>query len=234
MRRSFCCGENDLRRLIVRNASDSVRLLLLDLDGTLTREPSPWKHIHERLGLWGQAVRHLEDFTAGKIDYHEFCRLDVDEWRETPCMRIRGFLDEIEFRPAALRLLPQWAAVSGLHIVLLSSGFDCVARRLLDACGIFNGRISVIAQTLECDASGRARVEPRVVLKDARSDKRAHLEKYLAAHGLDISQTAAFDDHTDDERLFSGMCRVWRISDDETLENAALELEPLLPQERQA
>jgi len=124
--------------------------------------------------------------------------------------------------------------VSGLHIVLLSSGFDCVARRLLDACGIFNGRISVIAQTLECDASGRARVEPRVVLKDARSDKRAHLEKYLAAHGLDISQTAAFDDHTDDERLFSGMCRVWRISDDETLENAALELEPLLPQERQA
>jgi len=166
---------------------------------------------------------------AGKIDYYEFCRLDVAEWRETDCSQISEFLNDIEFRPAALRLLPQWAAVDNLHIMLLSSGFEHVARRLLDACGLYNGRVGVIAQPLESTELGRAHVEPKVILKDIQADKRAHLEKYLAAHDLDISQVAAMDDHIDDERLFAGMRRVWHITDDNALELAALELAPLLP-----
>ena len=34
-----------------------ISAVIFDLDGTLTKTASPWRHIHERLGLWDSAMR---------------------------------------------------------------------------------------------------------------------------------------------------------------------------------
>ena len=53
-----------------------VSSVIFDLDGTLTKTPSPWRHVHERLGVWENvACTHLDKWLAGKICYEDFCRL---------------------------------------------------------------------------------------------------------------------------------------------------------------
>lgn len=44
------------------------KLVVFDLDGTLTRERSIWEYIHVRLGKWyGFAEEYQRQFLAGKI-----------------------------------------------------------------------------------------------------------------------------------------------------------------------
>ena len=34
---------------------EPISAVIFDLDGTLTMTPSPWRHVHERLGVWESA-----------------------------------------------------------------------------------------------------------------------------------------------------------------------------------
>ncbi len=54
------------------------RLVIFDVDGTLTRVTSIWQYLLERTGRWrGEGEVNLARFLAGAIDYAEFCRLDA-------------------------------------------------------------------------------------------------------------------------------------------------------------
>jgi len=49
------------------------KLVIFDLDGTLTQERSIWEYIHKQLGKWyGFAEEYQNLFLAGKISYEEF------------------------------------------------------------------------------------------------------------------------------------------------------------------
>ena len=51
-----------------------ISSVIFDLDGTLTNIPSPWRYVHERLGLWQDtACGYLDEWLSGKISYEEFC-----------------------------------------------------------------------------------------------------------------------------------------------------------------
>ena len=44
------------------------KLIIFDIDGTITSHISSWRYIHERLGLWArEAFTYQEQFLAGKI-----------------------------------------------------------------------------------------------------------------------------------------------------------------------
>ena len=82
-----------------------ISSVIFDLDGTLTRVPSPWQYIHERLGVWeSTACYHLEQWLSGKISYEEFCRRDTDLWNGRPVEEIYSYLDEIVWN----RHVPPW------------------------------------------------------------------------------------------------------------------------------
>jgi len=52
------------------------KLVIFDLDGTLTQERSIWEYIHKRLGKWyGFAEEYQKRFLAGGISYGRFCEL---------------------------------------------------------------------------------------------------------------------------------------------------------------
>ena len=56
-----------------------ISSVIFDLDGTLTNIPSPWRYVHERLGLWQDtACGYLDEWLSGKISYEEFCRRDTN------------------------------------------------------------------------------------------------------------------------------------------------------------
>ena len=107
-----------------------VDTVIFDLDGTLTLVPSPWRHVHECLGLWdGVASGFLDQWLQGKISYEEFCRRDLELWRGMELAQIEMFLEEIEINPHVPAIVAKLREQS-IQSLIISSGFSSVARRI--------------------------------------------------------------------------------------------------------
>jgi phosphoserine phosphatase len=111
-----------------------ISSVIFDLDGTLTRVPSPWQYVHERLGVWeSTACYHLDQWLSGKISYEEFCRRDTDLWNGRSVEEIYSYLDEIVWNrhvPAVVENL----VTSRVPSVIISSGFKYVASKIQEQC----------------------------------------------------------------------------------------------------
>ena len=74
------------------------KLIIFDIDGTITTHISSWRYIHEKLGLWqDRAFKYQEDFIAGKIDYRKFCELDAAHWRGMVESKIRNIFKKVRY-----------------------------------------------------------------------------------------------------------------------------------------
>lgn len=104
--------------------------VIFDLDGTLTTTPSPWRHIHERLGVWeSHASVYFDEWLSGKLTYDEFCRRDTSLWNGRSLPEIEGYLDEIEVNRYAPTVI-QTLVARGVPSIIISSGFRYVARKI--------------------------------------------------------------------------------------------------------
>jgi phosphoserine phosphatase len=110
--------------------SESISTVIFDLDGTLTLTPSPWRHVHERLGVWESiACTHLDRWLSKEISYDEFCRLDANLWNGRSIREIHSFLDEIQINrhvPHVIRRLVE----SAIPSIIISSGFHYIASKI--------------------------------------------------------------------------------------------------------
>jgi phosphoserine phosphatase len=112
-----------------------ISSVIFDLDGTLTMVPSPWRYVHERLGVWEDTACHyLNEWLDGRISYEEFCRRDTNLWNGRTIGEIHGFLDEIGLNrhvPAVVEQLVERRIPS----IIISSGFKYVAAKIQAQCG---------------------------------------------------------------------------------------------------
>jgi len=112
-----------------------ISSVIFDLDGTLTMVPSPWRYVHERLGLWDNTACHyLDEWLAGRISYEEFCRRDTSLWNGRTLHEIHSFLDEISVNrhvPAVVERL----VARRIPSIIISSGFKYVAAKIQERCG---------------------------------------------------------------------------------------------------
>ncbi len=76
------------------------RLVVFDLDGTLTRERSIWEYIHKKLGKWyGFAENYQKQFLAGEISYDEFCERDAHVWKGMRIEKLIEIAKTVPFHP---------------------------------------------------------------------------------------------------------------------------------------
>jgi len=109
-----------------------ISSVIFDLDGTLTKTPSPWQYVHERLGVWQtKACNHLDEWLAGKISYEDFCRRDTSLWNGRPVDEIYSYLDEIEWNRHVPTVIDRLVAAR-IPSVIISSGFKYVAAKIQD------------------------------------------------------------------------------------------------------
>ncbi len=112
----------------------AIRLVILDLDGTLV-EANSWQYLHERLGTWDLGRRHLERYRAGEISYEEWAQLDASLWRGIRVEEVEGILGEIPLRRGADRLIEALKA-NGIKVGIISAGLLPLAKRLADGLGM--------------------------------------------------------------------------------------------------
>jgi phosphoserine phosphatase len=114
-----------------------LRLLALDMDGTLVDVASSWAAVHHHFR--DHNADGLRDFLAGKIDDHEFIRTDVRIWQKhAPDLTIdelERILDRVPLMPGAATLISALRA-RGVRTAIISGGIDLLAHRIARELGI--------------------------------------------------------------------------------------------------
>ncbi len=133
------------------------KLVVFDLDGTLTAERSIWEYIHVKLGKWyGYAEEYQKQFLQGEISYHRFCELDAQVWKGMRVDELRDIVRTVPFNPGVDELTSLMRKL-GLKLTLVSSGLELlsewvkekygfdygVSNRLLHKDGILTGEVEI-------------------------------------------------------------------------------------------
>ncbi len=133
------------------------KLMIFDLDGTLTQERSVWEYIHKRLGKWyGFAEEYQKQFLGGKISYEEFCERDAQVWQGMRVDEVLEIVKTVPFHPGADELI-SYLKEKGLKLAMVSSGlsilsnwvhrkygFDySVSNDLLHENGVLTGKVKI-------------------------------------------------------------------------------------------
>ena len=108
----------------------NYKLIIFDIDGTITRHISSWRYIHEKLRLWTRrAFRYQEDFFAGKISYRRFCELDAAHWKGMPEKRLRRIFRGVRYSKNALPCIKKLKAM-GFRLAAVSTGLQFMTDRV--------------------------------------------------------------------------------------------------------
>ncbi len=106
------------------------KLIVFDIDGTITRHISSWRFIHEKLRLWTRrAFRYQEDFFAGKISYRTFCELDAAHWKGMSEKRIRRLFEGVRYSKNAVPAIAKLKKL-GFRLVAVSTGLQFMTDRV--------------------------------------------------------------------------------------------------------
>lgn len=106
-----------------KESSETLRLAIFDLDGTLTAIRSPFRFISKALGVEKEAKRIYQGFLNGEIAYEDWGMLEVALWRGLPESQFIEILRTIPYRPGALDFV-QYLKNMGVIVALVSAGFE--------------------------------------------------------------------------------------------------------------
>jgi len=122
------------------------KLIVFDIDGTITRHISSWRYIHEKMGLWDVlAKKYQEQFLAGKISYKRFCELDAAHWRGISSEKMHKTFQKVRYSKGAKKAVIKLKKM-GFKLVAISTGLQFITARIKDELGfdyVLGNRLNV-------------------------------------------------------------------------------------------
>ncbi|WP_455369377.1 HAD-IB family phosphatase [[Eubacterium] cellulosolvens] len=106
-----------------------VKLVIFDLDGTITRSPNIWKHLHSELGTWNRAKNYALKYQNGEISYEEWARLDCSLWKGTKVDRVLEITSEIKYFDGVEETIRQLKE-AGIKVGIVSAGISILAEKV--------------------------------------------------------------------------------------------------------
>lgn len=112
-----------------------IKLVVFDVDGTLTKHSSIWWRLHEYFGTQKLGKKYYDEYFAGLIDYKEWARLDAELWKGRHVSEVIRVVNETELVPGAKEAIAELKH-RGLHVAILSGGLDIMANNIAKRLGI--------------------------------------------------------------------------------------------------
>ncbi|KPV63715.1 MAG: Phosphoserine phosphatase [Candidatus Bathyarchaeota archaeon BA2] len=111
------------------------RLVVFDVDGTLTKVTSSWQFLHEKLGTWDKGRQYAEQFSRGAITYDYWARLDASLWTGLKLETVQKIVDGMPYTDGAREVITTLRS-RGLKVVLISAGLSLVTERIKKEIGV--------------------------------------------------------------------------------------------------
>jgi phosphoserine phosphatase len=117
-------GFSFIKKGMTGRSHQHFKLVIFDLDGTLTKERSIWEYIHKELGKWyGFAEEYQKKFLAGEISYDRFCELDAEVWKGMKVEALSKIVQRVPFHSGVDELIGHLKQ-KRLKLAMVSSGLS--------------------------------------------------------------------------------------------------------------
>ena len=174
---------------------ECYKLVIFDLDGTLTQERSIWEYIHIRLGKWyGFAEEYQKQFLAGKINYQRFCELDAEVWKGMKVEEVLKIVKNVPFHSGVDELI-HYLKTKGLKLSMVSSGLSLLSNWVHQKYG-FDYSVSNDLLHENGVLTGKVKIQ---VYYDKKAD---WVEKILKQFGMRPEEVIAIGDSKGDIDMF--------------------------------
>jgi phosphoserine phosphatase len=167
-----------------------IRLVVFDLDGTLTPVDSLWRFLHEEFGTWSKGKVAAQSYRQGRISYKEWAETDAKNWAGSSLSKINEALERIPYRKGArevFRVLRE----NNVKTAIISAGLSLLA----DKAAKELGADLTLSNELETD-DGRLTGEIRV--KVAVNEKSRIIERLAAQLSVPLREVALIGDRAFD------------------------------------
>ena len=192
----------------------SIRLVVFDVDGTLTDHSSIWLRLHEHFGTIEKGRLYSKWFFEGKIGYNRWAELDASLWKGQTIEEVKRVVSNTKLTTGALETITELKK-NDVRLAILSGGLDVLAEDIGQRLGIDY----VLTNRLHhSDGILTGGVESRVGYKE----KREELHQISNHFGIPLDQIAYVGDGRNDIDAFKtvGLSIAFRPENEEVSEAA--------------
>jgi len=165
---------------------NEIRLVVFDVDGTLTLVRSSWQCLHECLGTWDIGKQNRHRFFRGEISYNEWAGLDASLWRGIPVHKVYELFRSVSLVKGVKETI-ETLRNYGVKVVLLSAGISFLVERIHKEIGV-DFFIANELEVLGGYLTGKVKVNLTV------NNKHCILQKILKRFSVSSNQCAAVGD----------------------------------------
>ena len=108
----------------------NIQLVVFDMEGTLTADPTVWEIMHRKNGTWeSHGQPYWDQFKAGAFGYDEFARMDVAVWQGAPAAMLDEAVQEVPLMPGCRELVAALVQ-GGVRSAIISNGLERLGLRV--------------------------------------------------------------------------------------------------------
>jgi len=112
-----------------------IRLVVFDVDGTLTQHSSVWWRLHELFGTTKKGRLYFDQYFAGEINYEQWADYDAALWTGEPVSKIMEIVSETKLVPGVRETIATLRN-HRINTAILSGGLDIMADDIARRSGI--------------------------------------------------------------------------------------------------
>jgi phosphoserine phosphatase len=113
----------------------NIKLVVFDVDGTLTQHSSVWWRLHELFGTTKEGRIYFDQYFAGEISYQQWADYDTALWKGQPVDRVMEVVRNTQVVKGAVETI-QTLREYNIKTAILSGGLDIMADDIARRVGI--------------------------------------------------------------------------------------------------
>jgi phosphoserine phosphatase len=168
----------------------NIRLVVFDLDGTLTPVDSLWQYLHQAFGTWDRGKVAARKYRRGEISYKQWAETDAGCWAGMSLSEVDRVIEDIPYREGAKEVF-QELKKRDVKTAIVSAGLSLLANRAatdLRADCVFSNELE----------ANDGHLTGRIKVKVAVNNKREIIEQIAGQLGLSLQQVALVGDRAFD------------------------------------